>query len=165
MKLSHQIIFIISFFIFYSSPAQVYKDHELFEDLKKMDSIVFQDGFNLCKLNELENILHPNFEFYHDISGTNGKEQFMKAMKNNICSNPNQKPIRKLVSGTLQVFPLYNQGELYGAIQNGDHEFWIKEPEKELYQTGFARFSTTWLLVDGEWMMKNVLSYDHKAVR
>jgi hypothetical protein len=59
------------------------------------------------------------------------------------------------------VYPLYNQGVIYGAIQNGDHEFWIKKSNKELYQTGSAKFSTTWLLVDGEWKMKNVLSYDH----
>ncbi len=87
----------------------------------------------------------------------------MEAMKQNICSATTHKPIRKLVPESLQVFPLYNQGKLYGAIQNGTHEFWIKEPEKELYQTGIARFSTTWLLVDGIWLMKNVLSYDHKA--
>ncbi len=89
----------------------------------------------------------------------------MLSMKNNICSNNPQKPIRKLVEGSLEVFPLYNQGILYGAIQNGTHEFWIKEPNKELYKTGIAKFSTTWLLIEGEWKMKNILSFDHHEAK
>ena len=145
--------------------AQVSKDNILFLQLKKMDSIVFQEGFNKCNLTELEQTLHPEIEFYHDIGGSQEKEEFMVNMKNNICTDFNQKPIRKLVEGSLEVYALYNQGILYGAIQNGSHEFWIKEPNKELYQTGIAKFSTTWLLINGEWKMKNVLSFDHHEAK
>ena len=81
----------------------------------------------------------------------------------NICSSPNKKPIRKLVEGSMEVYPLYNNGELYGAIQNGTHEFYITDPEKELYRTGIAKFTSTWLLIDGNWVLKNALSFDHKA--
>jgi hypothetical protein len=130
-----------------------------------MDSIVFEEGFNKCNLIALEKTLHSELEFYHDVGGFQEKEKFMVSMKNNICSNNSQKPIRKLTEGSLQVFPLYNQGILYGAIQNGTHEFWIKEPNKELYQTGIAKFSTTWLLIEGEWKMKNVLSFDHHEAK
>ncbi|MEQ8523163.1 hypothetical protein [Gracilimonas sp.] len=55
-----------------------------------------------------------------------------------------------------------DNGELYGAIQRGEHEFYILEPGKEMYKTGFARFTHLWLLEDGEWILKRVLSYDHK---
>ena len=130
-----------------------------------MDSLVFQEGFNKCKLTSLEKTIAEGFEFYHDVGGIQEKANFMVNMKNNICSSPERKPIRRLVKGSIEVFPLYNQGELYGAIQNGDHEFWIQEPDKELYQTGEAKFSTTWLLLEGNWVMKNVLSFDHKASR
>ena len=153
----------VSLIILQSISAQVAHDNILYLQLKKMDSIVFQEGFNLCNLVALETTIHPEFEFYHDVGGSSEKKIFIENMKNNICSSPNQKPIRKLVKGSLEVYPLYNQGELYGAIQNGDHEFWIQEPNKEMYQTGEAKFSTTWLLMDGNWVMKNVLSYDHKA--
>lgn len=146
-----------------NSYSQVSEKSDLYLQLHKMDSLVFQEGFNLCNLVALEATLHPEFEFYHDVGGSSEKKIFMENMKNNICSSPEQKPIRKLVEGSLTVFPLYNQGELYGAIQNGDHEFWIQEPIKELYQTGQAKFSTTWLLVNGNWVMKNVLSFDHKT--
>ncbi len=155
----------VSLIILQSISAQVANDNILYLQLKKMDSIVFQEGFNQCNLVALETTLHPEFEFYHDVGGSSNKEIFMENMKNNICSSPDHKPIRVLVEGSLEVYPLYHQGELYGAIQNGDHEFWIQEPDKELYQTGEAKFSTTWLLIDGKWMMKNVLSFDHKAAQ
>ncbi len=165
MKKSIFLFFGIIFLNISSITAQVPKDNILFLQLKKMDSIVFQEGFNKCNLAELEKTLHSELEFYHDVGGFQEKEEFMLKMKQNICSNSSQKPIRKLVENSLEVYPLYNQGILYGAIQNGTHEFWIKEPNKELYQTGIAKFSTTWLLIEGEWKMKNVLSFDHHEAK
>lgn len=150
--------------VFQTLTAQVENDNILFIQLKKMDSIVFIEGFNKCDLISLEKLIAEGFEFYHDVGGSSDKDIFLQNMKNNICSSPERKPIRKLVKASLEVFPLYNQGMIYGAIQNGIHEFWIQEPNKDLYKTGEAKFSTTWLLIDNEWMMKNVLSFDHKAV-
>ena len=158
------LLLIITLLIAQTSISQVPKDSELFIQLQKMDSIVFQEGFNKCNLPALKKLISEDFEFYHDVGGSSDKNKFMENMKNNICSTPNNKPIRKLVEGSIEVFPLYNQGKLYGAIQNGDHEFWIQEPNKELYQTGEAKFSTTWLLLNNQWVMKNVMSFDHKAV-
>ena len=163
MKLSI-VLFCLSFIAITQVQAQVLEDNILFKQLEKMDKIVFEEGFNKCNLEGLDKAIHQDIEFYHDVGGIQNKEGFMNSMESNICSSPNRKPIRKLVEGSIQVFPLYDQGVLYGAIQNGDHEFWIKEPNKDLYQTGRAKFSTTWLLVDGEWKMKNVLSFDHSPV-
>ncbi|MBL4706380.1 MAG: beta-lactamase family protein, partial [Flavobacteriales bacterium] len=75
---------------------------------------------------------------------------------------PNRKPIRKLVNGSMEVFSLYNEGKLYGAIQNATHEFYIKEPEKELYKTNIAIFTHLWLLDGNIWKLKRSLSYDHQ---
>ncbi len=165
MKKSTFLFFGTIFLSISTISAQVSKDNILFLQLQKMDSIVFQEGFNKCNLIDLEKTLHTEIEFYHDVGGIQDKEGFMLSMKNNICSNNPQKPIRKLVEGSLEVFPLYKQGILYGAIQNGTHEFWIKEPNKELYKTGIAKFSTTWLLIEGEWKMKNILSFDHHEAK
>ena len=163
--MKNRIVFYCLIFVISFTNAQVAEDNILFQQLQKMDNVVFEEGFNKCNLSDLEKTLYSGFEFYHDVGGIQNKEGFMKSMKSNICSSPNRKPIRKVVEGSIQVFPLYNQGVLYGAVQNGDHEFWIKEPNKELYQTGRAKFSTTWLLVDGKWKMKNVLSFDHSPVQ
>lgn len=143
--------------------AQVPKDSELFRALKKNDSLLFDAGFNNCKISAFEHLVSQDLEFYHDQGGlTTNKEDFLTNVRNNICSSPDKKPIRKLDAESLQVFPLYSNGKLYGALQKGRHDFFIKEPGKELYQTSTALFTHVWLLENGEWILKRVLSYDHQ---
>lgn len=134
---------------------------ELFIKLQKADSLLFEQGFNKCNFSALEKLMDTDFEFYHDQNGAQDKEAFLKGFKESICSNPNYKPIRKLVKGSLIVYPLKNEGKIYGAIQMGIHDFYIAEPNKELRFTENAKFIATWLLVNGEWKLKRELSYDH----
>ena len=152
----------ISILFSFEISAQIPKDSELFLQLKKTDSIFFEETFNLCNLEILETYIPLDFEFYHDINGTQNREQFITAFSESICSNPDKKPIRKVVEGSLEVFPLKNNGELYGAIQKGIHLFYIKEPNKEMYLTNIAKFTSLWNLENGTWKLSRVLSYDHK---
>ena len=152
------IISIISLPIF----AQISENSELFIQLKKCDSLVFEQGFNKCDFVSLEKVIHKDLEFFHDQGGIQNREEYFKAMKQNICSTPEAKPIRKLVKGSLQVFPMKNNGVLYGAIQMGTHEFYIAEPGKPLRLTGVAKFVDTWILENGEWKLRHVLSFDHQ---
>lgn len=139
---------IFLFFLFLSSllSAQVAKDSELFLALKKHDSLFFEKSFNQCDLIFLEKAIHPDLVFYHDQGGVQNKIIFLESVKNNICSNPNQKPIRKVITESLEVFPLYQKGQLYGVIQNGMHEFYIREQGKEDVLTSSARFTHVYLL-------------------
>ena len=91
--------------------------------------------------------------------------EFLKGFKDSICSTPARKPIRKAVPGTIQVFALYNEGRLYGAIETGEHDFYIKEPGKALYKTDAGRFSNVWLLAKTGWKLSESLSYDHHELR
>lgn len=134
----------------------------LYQQLLKMDDILFEQSFNQCQMDVLDPIITDDFEFYHDVAGVQNRTEFLNAIKNNICSTPNVKPIRKLVDNSLNVFPLKNKGKLYGAIQHGEHEFYIKEPNKALYKTSVAKFTHLWMLKDGKWQLTRVLSYDHK---
>ena len=143
--------------------AQVSTDSELYQIMLKKDSILFEAGFNRCNLDALESQLTDDLEFYHDQGGPADKASFLKSMKDNICSSPNRKPVRKRTPGTLKVHALYNNGVLYGAIVEGKHEFFIKEPNKELYKTSAALFSGLWILEEEEWKIKRVFSYDHKG--
>lgn len=157
-------IFLISFFLFLPVRSQEARDSELFKTLKKNDSLIFEVGFNQCEIGAFEHLIAEDLEFYHDQGGlTTNKEDFLKNVRNNICSSPEKKPLRRLDLESLQVFPLYENGKLYGAIQNGQHDFFIKEPGKELYQTSTALFTHVWILVDEKWILKRVLSYDHKS--
>ena len=143
--------------------AQVSEDSELFKTLKANDSIIFKIGFNACDLSPMTELLSEDLEFYHDKGGFQNKDAFIKAMKENICGDASQKPIRKLVSGTMKVFPLYNGSDLYAALQEGRHEFYIKEPNKEMYLTGEALFSILWVKEKDAWKAKRVYSYNHKG--
>lgn len=141
--------------------AQVAKNSQLFLELKKQDSVFFERAFNLCDMEYLNKAIHKDLLFFHDQSGIQTKADFLENTRNNICSNPNYKPIRKVKENSLEVFPLYNGGKLYGAIQNGIHNFYIREPNKKDTPTSEAKFTHVWLLENGNWLLKEVLSFDH----
>lgn len=144
--------------------SQEAEDSELFQTLEKNDSLLFEAGFNSCNFAAFEHLIAEDLEFYHDQGGlTTNKEDFLTNVRNNICSSPDRKPIRKINPESLQVYPLYENGKLYGAIQKGRHDFYIKEPGKELYQTSSALFTHLWILENEKWILKRVLSYDHKS--
>lgn len=153
-------IFIL-FFFFGNFNAQIDKNSPLFLELKKQDSLFFERGFNNCDLAYLEKSVDENLKFYHDKGGFQDKQLFLERTKQNICSNPNQKPIRKVIESSLEVFPLYNNGELYGAIQTGEHQFYMREKNKEDILGGQAKFTTVWTKKDYNWIMSDILSYDH----
>jgi CubicO group peptidase (beta-lactamase class C family) len=141
--------------------AQLDKNSTLFKTLKKQDSIFFERGFNQCDLEYLDNHIANDLKFYHDQSGFQDKKSFFENTKKYICSNPDKKPIRKLKEGSLTVFPLYKNGIIYGAIQSGVHNFYIRETGKEDLWTSTAKFTTVWLKEGDVWQMSEVLSYDH----
>lgn len=146
-----------------STFAQVGEDAPLFREMVVMDSLLFVEGFNGCDLSTTRSIVAEGLDFYHDQSGIQDKPQFIAAIEQNICSSPERKPIRKLVAGSMEVFPLYRDGTLYGAIQSGQHEFYIQEPGKEPDKTSVAKFTHVWILEEEEWRLTEVLSYDHQA--
>ena len=141
---------------------KTFTNQELFDNLKEKDNRLFNEGFNNCDSMAVKELTSENFEFYHDKSGiTNSKVDFVNSMKG-LC-NMNYKPIRKLVEGSLEIFPLKNNGVLYGAIQRGVHEFYALEKDKPMYLTSTAKFTTLWILEKDEWKMKRVLSFDHQV--
>lgn len=141
--------------------GQVTKNSELFLALKKQDSIFFERSFNLCDLEYLNKAIHKDLIFYHDQSGIQDRESFLANTKKYICGDTIKKPIRKVVEESLEVFPLYNNGKLYGAIQNGIHNFYIREKNREDIHTSRAKFTSVYLLENGNWLLKEVLSFDH----
>ena len=144
-----------------SSPGQT-APPELYAEIMAMDTILFERGFNDCDLEAVDAILIEDFEFYHDQNGVQDKQTFLSAFRESICSNPDRKPIREPVENSTEIYPLYNDWELYGALQMGSHEFFIKEPGEELYKTNIAEFTHLWMLQDEQWFLKRSLSYNHR---
>ena len=84
-------------------------------------------------------------------------------MEKNICENPSGKLTRELINGSLEVFPLKANNILYGAIQRGEHEFYEQKTNEARKKTGYAKFTSYWELNNGEWRLKRVFSFDHRA--
>lgn len=109
--------------LYASGKAQVSDTTSLFKTMKHLDSLLFETGFNKCQVSVYDNIVSDDLEFYHDVGGiTSGKAAFKASIQNNICNNSDQ-PKRRLVKGSMQVYPLYKNQQLYGAIQEGRHVF------------------------------------------
>lgn len=147
------------------SYAQEARDSELFLTMKTQDSLLFTKGFNLCDIAYLEKTVSNDLKFYHDQSGFQDREVFFKNVRENICSTPDKKPIRKVDENSLVVYPLYDNGVLYGAVQHGVHDFYIKEVGKEDTWTSRGDFTHVWILKGAVWQLDNVLSYNHRSTR
>lgn len=142
--------------------AQVEKYTELYKTINKKDSLLFNVGFNNCEMVQFENLVSDNFEFYHDKAGiVKSKIEFILNIKSGVCSIE-YKAKRKLDSTKTEVYPLYNNGKLYGAIQNGVHRFYAMDEKNIEYLTSTAKFTHLWTLEKGKWKLRKGLSYNHK---
>ncbi len=121
--------------------------------IETLDRELFE-AFNRCELDKLANFFDPALEFYHDNSGvTWGREQFIADVKANVCG----KFSRKLVAGSLEVWPIGN----WGAVYSGTHHFC---PVGAARCAGSGRFLHIWQNKGGEWRITRVVSYDHRAL-
>lgn len=159
------LIFIFSGF-FVKSEAQISPESELYGLLKSKDSLLFHAAFDTCDTSVLEQLFTEDFEFYHDKGGvTYGRENFLKPLKEQCktrqASSP-QPSKRILLEDSLKVYPLYKDGTLYGAIQEGVHRFEFLDSKQEYQKGDIAKFTHIWLKVGNDWKVKRELSFDHQ---
>lgn len=162
MKKLISITFLLLLGSLQSAQAQVSENSKLFRDIMALDNQLFDEGFNQCKPNIFEALTDDKLEFFHDKGGIQNRKEFLEAVKRNVCSNLNEKPIRTLVAGSSKVYPLENSGVLYGAIQQGEHKFHTKGTDTAIAGVTIAKFTNIWLLRDTKWKLKNSLSFDHQ---
>ena len=150
--------------------SQKEKNSELYKTIMSRDSLLFNIGFNTCDISQFENLYSDSFEFYHDKDGPSDKAVFLTNLKKGLCrSVETYKARRYLVPNSTEIYPLYQKGVLYGAIQMGIHQFYEKSAgknesianAKENFGST-ARFTHLWLLENGVWKLKRSLSYDHQ---
>ncbi len=156
-------IFILTILFCTMAIGQVERSSELYSQLEKKDSLLFNVGFNNCTMSPFEELLSEDFEFYHDKGGiTNSKAEFIQNFKEGLCKSPTTyQSRRELVAKSLEVFELKRNGEIYGAIQKGTHRFFEKHANKDETVGNIARFTHLWLLENNEWKLARALSYDH----
>ncbi|MDQ6531973.1 nuclear transport factor 2 family protein [Flavobacterium sp. LHD-85] len=152
--------------------SQEAKSSALYKTIMSKDSLLFDIGFNTCDAKQFENLFSDELEFYHDKDGFSNKVDFLNSFKNGLCgSQETYRARRELVTGSIEIYPLYKKGVLYAAIQTGIHQFYettavkdeplLKKNEKLV---GKAKFTHLWVLENNDWKLKRALSYDHSAV-
>lgn len=151
------------FLTFFTAPAQVDKNTPLYKTILTNDSLLFNVGFNTCQISQFENLLSPNFEFVHDKDGILNKQQFITALKNGLCNSPTTyQSRRELIKESTEIFPLYKNNLLYGAIQTGNHRFYETSTGKKETYASTAKFTHVWSFENQTWKLTKGLSFDHQ---
>ncbi len=158
MKIINQSLFFL-FFATISLSAQVDRKSDLYKTIISKDSLLFNVAFNTCDIKQFENLLSDNLKFYHDKDGISDKKKILFDLKNGLCKNPEIGQVKRfLINESTKIFPLFKNGILYGAVQNGEHKF----SEKRETQAGIAKFINVWQLENGEWKLVTSISFDHQ---
>jgi len=162
--LKQTLITIVGLFLTLAAQCQADQSEDLFKTIEEKDSLLFDIGFNACNPDILQELVSEAFTFYHDQSGiTESKEAFIESIRNGLCKLP-YKAFRVLNDGSLAVYPLKRNSTIYGAIQNGEHRFYALESDNQKYLTSVARFTHVWIIENGVWKLRSVLSFDHQNV-
>lgn len=145
--------------------GQLPENSELYKTIISQDSLLFNVGFNTCDIRQFENILSASLEFYHDKDGLSTKAEFLHNLKNGLCIAPEKyQSRRELIAAKTAIYPLYRNDTIYGAVQNGAHQFYESIEGKEEKLVGSAQFTSVWILDDAQWKLTRILSYDHQAI-
>ena len=125
---------------------------ELFNEIKQMDSIMFQ-AFNTQNMEKFKAMFTEDLEWFQDNGGLIPYKTVFENFGNTF-KNEN-KLSRELVKGSLEVYPIKD----YGAIQIGRHQF--KHVENGKLEIGTFKFLMIWQKKYSLWRISRVVSYDH----
>jgi CubicO group peptidase (beta-lactamase class C family) len=143
--------------------SQEEKNSVLYKTIMSKDSLLFNIGFNTCDVKQFENLYTEDFEFYHDKDSISDKARFLKTFKSGICSPTRKYNYRReLIDGSTEIYPLYKNGVVYGAIQMGVHRFYESTANTAEQAGSFAKFTHLWLLKNKDWKLARSLSYNHQ---
>ena len=152
----------IIFLLLFCNLSFAQKEEQQLTNTILLKDSLFWSGYNNCYFVNMQQYFTDDVEFYHDKGGiTNGSKDLIESIEKNICGDENHKIRREAVPGSIKVFPMKNNGKIYGAVISGEHLFYIKDKGKDEYADGHARFTHLWILKDSVWKMYRLLSYDH----
>lgn len=135
---------------------------KLYHEIAKMDSLYFS-AQNACDMEKYASFLSEDFEFFHDKGGfTASKDDEMEDMAI-FCGEEqrSRQPLRReLIDSTLKVFPMDN----YGALELCDHIFYLQINDGTEKVVGSGKMTALWKLIDNEWKLTRIISYDHQPL-
>ena len=124
----------------------------LFNKIALLDSVLF-DAFNNQRMDIFKPMFSNDLEWFQDNEGLITYETVFTNFGNSF--NKEFKLNRKLVPGSLEVYPLKN----YGAMEIGLHQFRHIENGKE--EVGTFKFLMIWKQENDIWKISRVVSYNH----
>jgi hypothetical protein len=148
LLLSVSILTLLLFSNFKTSPIEEPAPKTLYDSIAMMDTM-WEDAYNNCKLDVMEEVISEDLEFYHDLGGLlTSKKKLNEALKANICG----KVTRSLKPGSLEVYPIKG----YGAVEMGLHAF--NNSQEPAAQPHYSKFVHIWKREDGKWRITRVIS-------
>jgi hypothetical protein len=127
-------------------------ENTLYNEIAHMDSVLF-NAFNMRDSVTIKNVFDKSLEFYHDKGGLTNYAENMDSFKILFANNNGLN--RKLVEGSMEVYPVKD----YGAMQVAAHTFCHKENGQD--DCGTFKFLHIWQKKEGVWKITRVVSYDH----
>ncbi|MCA6361964.1 MAG: nuclear transport factor 2 family protein [Bacteroidetes bacterium] len=135
--------------------AYVPASSALFDEIYTQDSLMFA-AFNAHDSAGLMAFFSDSLEFYHDKGGLADFAGTASGFQLLFERNKDTGLRRKLVAGTMEVYPVPD----YGAIEVCRHEFCHTEAGKE--DCGIFKNIMIWKKTGNAWKVTRVISYDHK---
>lgn len=136
---------------------------DLYDQIAKVDSLMFSTAQKDCDLEKYAAFLSEDFEFFHDKAGyTASKDDEMEDMAI-FCGEEqrSRQPLRReLIKSSLKVYPMDN----YGALEFCDHLFYLQINDGTEKLIGSGKMTALWKLIDNEWKLTRVISYDHQPL-
>ncbi|MET0391877.1 MAG: nuclear transport factor 2 family protein, partial [Chitinophagaceae bacterium] len=130
-----------------AAKAQSSPHTALYDTLARLDSALFSIAYT-CQPDKIVHFFTEDLEFYHDKGGVmRGRDAFLETLKKNFCGPQATRLRRELVPGSLQVYPM----DGYGAIQTGEHRFYVTQNGQPERLPGIARFTHLWQFSNNEW--------------
>ncbi|NJN41365.1 MAG: nuclear transport factor 2 family protein [Flammeovirgaceae bacterium] len=162
MKLLLLPLLIIPLYAHAQCPTKAIDREDVFKKIAAIDSCFFATAYS-CDAKNNRHLFTDDLEFYHDVTGvTHSAEEFMDIVNKNFCETTRKTGLKRLVkAGSMSVFPLYNNGTVYGAVQYGEHYFYEVYSDSEK-RVGLAKFTHVWVIENGSWKISRILSYDHQ---
>jgi hypothetical protein len=157
LKINMKKIFFITFILITiknvksQETVQTNPSNTLRNEILKMDSLLFNVGFNQCDSIVYKNILSDDLEFYDDRSGLNASKQIDVQSLIEKCAGKDN------LTRVLSNCTVDKLGD-FGALQIGEHYFVVNG-----VKVGTANFIHVWQRTNQGWKLKRVISYEHKS--
>lgn len=154
MRFNLGLIFVVQIFCTNNCFAQENDKSRLFDDIKRMDRLLFT-AVNNCDTAAYQNYFTKDLEFYHDKGGVSFFDDELASIKARCRSGVRVR--RVLILSSLKVYPIKN----YGAIQEAEHTFYFTDPGKPEQLGGTFKFLHIWKFENNSWKISRVISYGH----